>query len=187
MDNLSGGDRGDSLSGRSGRDTLYGSKGNDKLRGGKGNDKLRGGVGNDTIRGGIVKDRLIGGQGADVYVFNTSDKINIGGIHQDVIVGFQPNQDKIDLSRIDAKTKSAGNQAFKFIGKELFSGKGGELRYALGRRGATVSGDLNGDKRNDFQILVEEVNQLNVTSFLLERPELMASNTCLKSFIVSGR
>ena len=166
-DSLIGGSDNDTLIGGSGKDMLIGGNGKDSLIGGIGNDTLIGGNGKDTLIGGSGKDRLIGGQGADVYVFNSSKESAVGGIRQDVIVGFQLNTDKIDLRKIDANTKSAGNQKFRFKAKRPFSGRGGELRYTLGRGGAVVSGDLNGDKRDDFQILVKDITQLNASSFLM--------------------
>ena len=60
----------------------------------------------------------------------------------------------IDLSTIDARI-GGGNQAFHFIGTHAFTRHAGELRFT--DQGATclVQGDVNGDGRADFDILVK--------------------------------
>ena len=63
-----------------------------QLTGGQFNDIISGGVGDDTIIGGLGDDSLIGGLGNDTYVWLSGDK----GV--DEISGFDPAQDKIDLS-----------------------------------------------------------------------------------------
>ena len=56
-------------------------------------------------------------------------------------------------SAIDAKKGVKGNQAFTFVGrKNKFSGAKGELRYSFTPKGTRVSGDVDGDKKADFEI-----------------------------------
>ena len=43
----------------------------------------------------------------------------------DQILDFTPGTDKIDLSRIDANSLVAGDQAFNWIGSNAFSGTAG--------------------------------------------------------------
>ena len=60
----------------------------------------------------------------------------------------------IDLSAIDADTEAVGNQAFKFIGSEAFSGTAGELRLVDNNSVWTVEGDVDGDSLADFAMIV---------------------------------
>jgi len=60
----------------------------------------------------------------------------------------------LDISAIDANTKVKGNQAFDFIGKSAFSQEAGQLH--VNKRGDfySVEGDINGDGKADFSVLV---------------------------------
>ncbi|WP_276576854.1 S8 family serine peptidase [Bradyrhizobium sp. 1] len=66
IENVIGGDGGDTLGGNEADNHLQGMRGDDTLRGYEGNDTLDGGVGNDNLDGGIGDDILIGGAGADI-------------------------------------------------------------------------------------------------------------------------
>jgi Ca2+-binding RTX toxin-like protein len=66
IENVIGGDVGDSLAGNSDGNVLQGERGADSLAGNGGNDTLNGGVSNDTLSGGDADDLLIGGQGNDL-------------------------------------------------------------------------------------------------------------------------
>jgi Ca2+-binding RTX toxin-like protein len=126
---------------------------NNSLIGNAGANKLSGLGGNDTLFGGLGKDKLTGGTGKDTYDFNSSLEIGKGG-SRDSITDFSHSQhDRIDLSGIDANSKKAGNQAFKFIGSEAFDGKAGEIHFIKG----VLSGDTNGDKVPDFEMSIKLV------------------------------
>jgi serralysin len=73
----------------------------------------------------------------------------------------------IDLRTVDAKATSSGNNTFKFIGNDAFSGKAGELHYVKKSGYAYVEGDVNGNGKADFQIKVEDVRGLDAGDFLL--------------------
>ncbi|MEZ0167548.1 DUF4347 domain-containing protein [Microvirga sp. TS319] len=173
-DTLVGGTGHDRLYGDAGHDRLYGEIGNDRLDGGSGHDRLDGGTGNDTLLGGIGNDTLLGGagrdkmwggSGKDVFVF-TSAKDSQVGSQRDVIYDFQSGHDTIDLRGIDANTRLAGNQAFSWSCMDVafvnvgeadaaflsagFTGKAGQLRFANG----ILSGDIDGDRRADFEIKI---------------------------------
>ncbi len=64
--------------------------------------------------------------------------------------------DRIDLSRIDANSLAAGDQAFSWIGSNAFAGTGatsaGELRAFESGGYRWVEGDTNGDGSADFAI-----------------------------------
>ncbi|MFG6082239.1 calcium-binding protein [Paracoccus litorisediminis] len=156
------------LNGFAGNDTLNGNSGNDIIDGGIGNDALNGGTGNDRIAGGHGLDRLSGAAGADSFVFNlvSDSTVALGG--RDTITDFSRNQgDKIDLRMIDANLGRAGNQAFNFIEDDAFSGRAGQLNARLVNGGTLVSGDVNGDGRADFSILLDDRVTLSADVFLL--------------------
>ncbi len=98
-DLLIGADGNDVLVGSGGRDKLVGGSNDDKLKAGSGNDKLFGGGGgdilkgsggNDILRGDKGDDKLFGQSGDDRFIFND-------GFGKDMIVGFDPGSDVIDL------------------------------------------------------------------------------------------
>ena len=108
------------LNGTSRNDTLRGGEGNDSITGLEGSDWLYGNGGNDTLVGGTDNDQLSGGAGADVFRFGQNDsKRNFG--FRDLIWDYQPGTDKIDLSAVDAKTGTDGDQAFTLEGSGSFA------------------------------------------------------------------
>jgi len=158
----------DTFLGSNGGDVVMGYGGNDRLDGKGGNDTLKGGTGNDILIGGGGKDTLFGNGGADTFVFNrVSDSGRSLGT-ADVIKDFSRAQrDRIDLSGIDADTKSAGNNAFKFIGDDEFHGKAGELRYEKSGKTTIVEGDVDGDGSADFVIKVQGAIDFQASDFIL--------------------
>lgn len=154
-DNELVGDAGDNLLlGKGGDDTLSGEAGNDELKGGKGNDTIDGGEGDDLLVGGAGADTLTGGEGADTFFFASAKHSN--GKNTDVITDFDVSEgDIIDLSSIDANGKKAGDQAFKFIGNDDFSGKAGQLRFEKSKDLTVIEGDTNGDGKADFVLHLE--------------------------------
>lgn len=152
---LWGMDGNDILDGRGGNDTLYGGNGNDDLYGGGGNDKLIGGKGNDLMWGGT---------GADHFVFE-SIQDSVVGSKRDVIKDFYSSEnDKIDLSAIDANSTNGGSDdAFHYIGSAAFSDTAGELRF----KNNILSGDIDGDGKADFEIKVAGVGALHLGDFIL--------------------
>jgi Ca2+-binding RTX toxin-like protein len=128
-----GSEVGDVLTGSSQHDAIQGDEGADVLTGGKGRDVLSGGDDNDTFRFVRTTDSLKG--------------------NPDLIADFSHAEgDRIDLHKIDANTKIAGNQAFHFISAQNFHHKAGELHFVSSSTGGFVEGDVNGDGKADFQI-----------------------------------
>lgn len=135
-------------------DRIFALGGNDTVKGLAGNDLIDGGTGNDTLTGGLGRDTLKGGTGADMFDFNVvADSPD--GTGRDTIQGFSHAQgDRIDLAGIDASTKAAGNQAFKWVQAAdldaAFTGLAGQLRFA----GGILMGDTDGDRQADFEIRI---------------------------------
>ncbi|MGH6737315.1 MAG: calcium-binding protein [Methyloceanibacter sp.] len=155
----------DVLYGSSSDNFLMGRDGDDKLSGLDGDDTLKGDAGMDTLTGGRGKDSLFGGVDADVFDFN-SIKESVRGGSRDIIQDFQRGTDDIDLVDIDAKTGVSGNQKFTFIGKQDFHDKKGELRYEDKGAKVVVQGDVNGDGKADFEIMVK-AGALSAGDFIL--------------------
>ncbi|MEZ5774975.1 MAG: leishmanolysin-related zinc metalloendopeptidase [Hyphomicrobiaceae bacterium] len=153
-----------------GNDTVYGTHAIDILYGDNGNDRLDGDLGNDVLVGGNGRDIMWGGLGADDFDFNNWGESRKGA-QRDIIMDFQRGSaatgDDIDLRTIDANTKIGGNQAFRFIAKQPFHHKAGELHYTKAGANVIVAGDVNGDAKADFEILVKGVAVLSAGDFLL--------------------
>jgi Ca2+-binding RTX toxin-like protein len=170
-DRIYGRGGGDMLEGENGNDRLDGGSGNDTLVGSDGADTLVGGSGNDVLNGGYLGDTLHGGAGSDLFVFtSTGDSPGYGGDDTgwiDVIQGFDGagswialpgggtiDQDRIDLSAIDANTSAGagGNQAFTFHGVQTLA-QG--LSKGAGALWLSTSGSdtyLNGNTDTDSEI-----------------------------------
>jgi len=158
-DVLKGGQDNDTLFGDAGNDTLFGSTeneqfgsfesneldgstGKDSLIGSSGEDILVGGEDKDTLIGGADNDLLIGGinEGAgfddksDIFKF-TGDEFG-GSFGNDIIRGFQPGVDKIELGfdiilsrNFDPKNP---NQDLALKNFELLDFQGGNILAADG-------------------------------------------------------
>ena len=156
----------DLVAGTAGADTANGLGGNDWIYGFGGDDSLTGGAGQDRLIGGAGKDVLAGGTGADFFIFqNIAETRN--GTARDEISDFERHLDKIDLRAIDASNKAAGNQAFKWIGGQNFHKTAGELHVKRAGADVYVEGDVNGDGRADFRIIVHNVATLDKGDIIL--------------------
>ena len=155
-DSLSGGAGDDRASGGAGDDKMRGDLGDDRLGGDSGNDTLDGGAGDDSLQGGAGRDVLKGGLGADHFVFADSDFAGLGSKTADRILDFSHAQgDLIDLSKVDANTTLAGDQAFTFIGTSAFTHTAGELHLQVGPSSSLLTGDTNGDGLADLAIHID--------------------------------
>jgi Ca2+-binding RTX toxin-like protein len=136
---------------------------------------LNGGGGNDILIGGRGKDTMTGAAGADDFDFNAVLETGKTASTRDVIRDFVRNVDDIDLSTIDANGTAAGNAAFKFLAANgaAFTGVKGQLHWfqenpaGTGRDKTIVEGDINGDRRADFQIELTGLITLSKGDFVL--------------------
>ncbi|MCX5966844.1 MAG: FKBP-type peptidyl-prolyl cis-trans isomerase [Cyanobacteria bacterium] len=122
-----------------GRDTLIAIEnvsaggGNDAITGNALSNTLNGGIGRDILDGGDGRDQLIGGADADTFLYTLPSQSRAGSGFRDTISDFNgASGDKINLSALDASSTAIGNQAFTYIGAQLFSGTAGEVRFAAG-------------------------------------------------------
>lgn len=166
-DVLNGERSNDKLYGGVGKDTVKGNLGNDELYGGNGADTLDGGKGNDILAGGMGKDKLTGGNGADIFYFESISESQTGSSNRDKITDFIAGTDMIALEGIDAKTATAGDQDFTFIGAASFNGIQGELRYNDSGPNTFVQGDVDGDGNADFSIMLVGSINLSASDFIL--------------------
>lgn len=150
-----------------GKDTVLGGSGNDRIEGRAANDILYGDAGNDRLTGGLGGDYLTGGAGRDIFDFNALAESTSKAGFRDFILDFQHLVDDIDLSTIDAKAHTGGNQAFKFIGTALFSGAEGELRYQKSSGHTFIMGDTNGDGVADLMIELNKLINVTKSDFIL--------------------
>ena len=127
-------------------ENLEGSAFDDTLSGdGKANE-ISGLNGGDRIFGDGGRDRLIGGSGKDVFLYSDPSESRQGA--SDIISDFKSGVDKIDLSLIDANTKTAVDDDFDFVGNGNLGLS--RLTYDFG----VLSGDVNGDGAADFAIVL---------------------------------
>jgi Ca2+-binding RTX toxin-like protein len=145
---------------------ITGNSGSDVLTGNSGNDVLVGGGGGDALQGGTGLDLLIGGDGADWFVFGSISEAGLGAT-RDVIQDFASGSDKIDLSLIDANSAARGNQAFSSTLVSTFTGVKAQLSLTISGGDLIVSGDVNGDARADFEIMVVGLTSLASSDFIL--------------------
>jgi serralysin len=140
--------------------------GNLILFGGAGHDNLKGGGGADQILGGRGSDSLTGGAGADVFRYDSTAESNAGA--NDLIGDFAAGLDKVDLSRIDANSLVAGDQAFSWIGSSAFTGSAGQLRVYQSGGYQWIAGDTDGDAAADLLIAFQAgTAPLGQSDFLL--------------------
>ncbi|MBO3759441.1 hypothetical protein [Ciceribacter sp. L1K22] len=138
------------------------------ITGNTANNTLKGLSGNDKLIGDLGADKLYGGTGTDQFIFKTVTDSTVASSGRDTIYDFSHAQkDRIVLSSIDADTKASGNQTFTFIGKSAFSHDAGELRYKFSGSSTIVEGDVNGDGKADFAILLSTKIDLVKGDFIL--------------------
>lgn len=162
VENVTGGNNGDTITGNTLNNSLSGGNGNDTLAGGNGNDALNGGAGNDT---------LTGGTGNDSYDFDTdsalgadtvteapgggTDRLNFSGSNNNVTVnletiGNQTVNSNLTLNLIAAQVENvtSGNGNDTLTGNTLNNSlSGGNGNDTL--TGGAGNDSLNGGAGND--------------------------------------
>ena len=160
----------ETLVGTADTDRMYGRAGNDKINALAGDDFLFGGDGTDTLTGGLGRDIMRGDDAVsvrDIFDFNSIKETGKTATTRDIIRDFTHLVDDIDLKTIDANTKLAGNQAFKFIGQQAFHRVAGELHFQKIGGNTIVSGDVDGNGTADFQIQLNGLLNLTKVDFIL--------------------
>ncbi len=139
-DDLARGNNGaDSAKMGAGDDKAIGMAGNDTIDGQAGDDLINGGGGGDVLRGGKGDDTLIGGPGDDLFVFTNAD---LRRPSFDMIRGFRPGQDKIDLR---------GVSGIDDFGDVVRTAVNGGVELEIGRSTIFLKGVARGQiSANDF-------------------------------------
>jgi hypothetical protein len=155
---------GDTFTGAAFNDRLDGYGGNDTLSGLGGNDTLMGGNGNDEIAGGALLDFLYGNAGADDFNYAAlSDSGPTSGA-RDRIYDFQAGSDDIDVSAIDARAGSAGNNAFTgFIASAAFTAEG-QVRWFQSGANTVIEFNTTGTTGAEMQIQLQNFTASNLTA-----------------------
>lgn len=165
----------ESVKGSGANDILKGGIDRDLMYGFTGADMISGLGGNDVLTGGLGRDVMTGGGGRDVFDFNVFNETGKTAATRDRITDFVHGQDRIDLATIDASSKTAGNQSFKFLAANgaAFNGVAGQLHwFQINATGTAndktiVEGDMNGDRVADFQIELSGLKVLTLGDFIL--------------------
>lgn len=121
-------------------------------------DLLIGLGGNDQFRGSLGADILIGGAGVNTYVYAALSDSSVASTVVDQILDFKA-VDKVNLVGLRLKA----GRANPFIGSRAYSGRAGEVRFGAGR----LQLDADGDRRADFEILLNGVTQIVARNLVL--------------------
>jgi hypothetical protein len=118
-----------------------------------------------TRTAGAGLDLLHGTAGADRFVFALACDCTTDGV-LDQVLGFGAG-DLLDLSRIDARPGSKGNQAFQYIGDADFRAgqASGQLRFDAAT--GMLWGSTDADAKAEFGIALVGLNHLDALSLML--------------------
>ncbi len=143
--------------------TVNARTGGDTLVGGAGGDHLNGSPSADTLIGGAGQDTLTGDGGADHFVFNALGDSPVKT--PDLITDWTAG-DRIDLSAIDADSKTAGHQAFHL---QTTSGHTGDIavHYDSAHGRTVIDLYVNNDAKPDAEIWLSGDHTLSAADFLL--------------------
>jgi Ca2+-binding RTX toxin-like protein len=155
-DTLSGGAGADVLRADAGNDHLEGGLGSDTLLGGAGNDRLIGRDGNDLLDAGAGQDLLTGGFGQDTFVWSTAGAMGLPGA-RDRITDFAAGIAKVDLRAM----------GLTYIGSDVFTGAGREVRFHVQGGNGILEVDINGDRVGDGAVVLSGVTTFAAGDLLL--------------------
>jgi Ca2+-binding RTX toxin-like protein len=179
FENAKGSNGGDILYGSAGVNEINGQGGNDYIDGRDGNDVLLGNEGSDTLRGNKGGDSISLGEVVAArdhvrYYYTSESYAATSSVGQvDWISGFNQGggstDDKIDLSRIDAKTSSTTyNNTFVFEGTGgAFDSSSGEIRIVESGGNSYVYVDTDSDSSIEMRFVVAGVTGLTADDFIL--------------------
>jgi Ca2+-binding RTX toxin-like protein len=177
FENASGSLANDKLFGNAYANVINGDEGNDTVDGRSGKDWVSGGWGRDSVIGGRGADRLFGNgpnagddHARDHFRFRTITDSGVSYKTWDQITGYfggAADDDRINLSTIDADPTKVGNQAFKWVGSGPFTSQIGEVRVADAGNHVKVYLDADGDANTEMIILVRDVASLAKIDFVL--------------------
>jgi Ca2+-binding RTX toxin-like protein len=128
---------------------VVGSASADTLIGNAGANTFYGQAGNDTLNAGVGADTLFGGTGADTFVYD--EIADSTAAQTDRLWDFSlADQDRIDLSAIDANTATGQDDAFSLVA--ALTGQAGQavLAYDQAQDATNLTLDVNGDGLADF-------------------------------------
>lgn len=156
-------------------ENLIGSWCDDVLIGSTGKNDIYGADGNDYIRGGEGRDILTGGRGRDTFSYSEwYDSPNNN--QKDLIIDFNPKQDRIELFLVDSDERWFSNDEFKFVGKVSRASdiRGGQLGYLVSGELTTIYANINrsnnrpqDDVYSEIRIDLSGALVLTATSFVL--------------------
>ncbi|RYF91416.1 MAG: hypothetical protein EON95_15040 [Caulobacteraceae bacterium] len=107
-------------------------------------------IGNDTIWVSTAQNHITTGTGTDKVVWRNMSEIGKGEAGDHIM--DWASGDTLDVSRIDANTKLAGNQAF--VWTAAFTGQAGQMTtsWDAAAQVSHVRFDVNGDKIADADL-----------------------------------
>lgn len=132
---------------------------------------IHGGDGTDLFAAGPARETFFGDGGGDGFDFASVLDSPVGA-KRDTVADFTHGQDAIVLSRMDADTVHAHQQAFTFIGGQTFAnyhaahpGVIGMLRFDAAHH--ALQGNVNADFANaDFEVFLPGVAAFHTNDFL---------------------
>jgi Ca2+-binding RTX toxin-like protein len=164
IENLIGGQAGDSIVGSSGANAIDGYTGADTISGGVGADTLQGGDGNDTLYGNQDNDQLLGDNGDDWMHGGQGDDALDGGAGNDTLAGGLGNDtltggDGLDTADYSTSTDKLTINLSTLTGQWISLNQGSDRLSGIenllgGAYGDALTGDnaanlLNGLAGND--------------------------------------
>jgi hypothetical protein len=140
----------DKIDGGGGVDYLWGLGGNDEIYGGGG-----GGEGSqDHLIGGMGADRLEGKNGSnDHFVYFDAKESGPKANTRDTVFEFEDNQDMIEFNG-----QLIGKFTTLLATDAAFTGAAGQLHVLTTAKGWLIEGDINGDKKADISIAVDDAD-----------------------------
>ncbi len=133
-----------------------------RIVGTSGSDNIRTDNKSHVIQPGLGSDKVNLGTGYDAVVYNS-----LAEVTGDIIYGFDQAKDWIDLSKIDANSKTNFNDAFTFNDMHQFTHRTRELIIYTDTRNTYVDGDVNGDGIGDFHLTLSDIYMLTPEGFVL--------------------